>query len=211
MRPPDAAAPPPPISFVQAKAAKPMATTTRLTLEGAVGGADALVVCLNYPSSTGATVTSVTDTLGSVFFEVVDDSAGSGDGDEHYVFAAYDTGAGSDTITLALSTSVSGADLLVAEYGGLELGTAAFDVDAIASGNGTAMDSGPATTHANNELLLGYAEAPSASAGAGFTQRVLLSGNLIEDRIVTAAGTYDATATTTAGDWTMVLVTFRGR
>jgi hypothetical protein len=198
-----------PIAFVQANTIKPTAATTMLALATNVGAHDAIVVCLNYPTASGATLSAISDTLGNTYSVVVGpiDAAG----DIHYVAVAADSMAGGDTVTVTLSAApVNGSDLLVMEYSGLALANA-FDVSAQASGNGTALSSGPATTTAAHELVLGYAEAPSASPGIGFTQRALLSGNLTEDKVVSTAGTYDATATTTTGAWVMVLATFKGR
>jgi len=58
------------------------------------------------------------------------------------------------------------------EYSGLAL-TSAYDASASATGNGTAMDSGGATTTFRCELIIGYAEAPTATPGTGFTQRAI--------------------------------------
>jgi hypothetical protein len=104
---------------------------------------------------------------------------------------------------------VSGADLFAVEYSGLALNDA-FDVVAYSSGNSAAMSSGTASTSVAHELILGYAEAPSASAGTGFAARASQSGNLIEDETVFETGPYQATATTGAGGWTMIMATFKG-
>ncbi len=49
------------------------------------------------------------------------------------------------------------------------------------------------------------------SAGTGFTSRAITSpdGDIAEDRIVTTAGTYSATASIVTGDWIMQIVTFK--
>jgi hypothetical protein len=72
------------------------------------------------------------------------------------------------------------------------------------------MLSGLTTTHYDNELLLGYAEAPDATAGGNYTARVTQSGNLVEDEVSGSAGSHGASATTTDGGWTMILTAFRG-
>jgi len=206
-RPGDAAAPP--ITFLQSATIKPTATTTTLAFTTSITAHDAIIVCVNYPLASGATLTSVTDTLGNAYTPLVGpiDAAG----DRHYVAAAYNSLAGNDTLTVTLSAApVSGSDLLILEYSGLALSNA-FDVSANATGNGTAMDSGGVTTTFGHELILGYAEAPSATPGTGFTQRAIQSGNIVEDRVVMATGTYDAAATTTTGAWEMIVATFKGQ
>ena len=204
--PPDAASGPT-ITYVQSADAKPTATSTTLALPAAVGARDAIIVCLNYPSSLGATLSPITDSLGSTYDLVVGPITSSNS--EHYVAIATNVAGGSDTITVTLSVApTTGADLFVLEYAGLALHNT-FDVTSNATGSATAMSSGSATTNAAHELILGYAEAPSATKGSGFTTRVAESGNLVEDEVVFVTGSYDATATTTAGAWTMIMATFR--
>ncbi len=211
VRPPDASidAPPTPIAFVQQNTAKPTATTTTIALPDQVGAHDAIIVCLNYPLAANATLTSITDTLNNTYTVVLGPHPGNSD--QHYIAVAFDTAPGTDTLTLTLSAATNGgSDLLVVEYSGLAL-SGAFDVKSAMSGNGTAMTSGTAQTTAAHELLVGYAEAPSATAGTGFTMRANQSGNIEEDQVVFATGAYEATATTTTGVWTMMLATFKGQ
>ena len=44
--------------------------------------------------------------------------------------------------------------------------------------------------------------------GAGFTQRVTINGEACADRELTAAGTYNATATHSDGRWIMLAAAF---
>jgi len=197
-----------PIAYVQSKTIKPTTSPTTLSLNMATTAHDAIIVCFNFPTSAGASFTSLTDSLGNTYNMVVDDVVGNAE--EHYVLAAYNIMHGTDTLTLTLSATVSGADMLVAEYSGLAP-TNAFDAEADASGTGAAMSSGTATTAFGHELLLGYAEAPSATAGTNFTMRATQSGNIIEDREVFTTSAYAATATTGAGGWEMIMATFQGQ
>jgi len=198
-----------PITFVQQATAKPTAVTTTLDLPNPVGSHDAIIICLNFPVATGATITDITDTLGNSYAVVVGPVTRSSN--VHYIAAAFNAHPGADTLSITLSAApANDADLMADEYSGLALSDA-FDVSANASGNGTAMASGPATTTVAHELILGYAEAPSATAGTGFTEHSNQSGNIVEDFVAFTAGPYTATATTTAGNWTMILATFKGR
>jgi hypothetical protein len=206
-RPADAA-PFVPIMYVQAAANKPTGTSASLPLLGATHAQDAIVVCLNYPVGAGANLTAVTDEVGDTFAIVLGplDSAS----DRHYVAVALDTAGGASDITITTDVALAnGADLLAAEYSGIARSGA---VDAIAheNGTGTAMTSGQATTKVTNELIVGCAEASNAMPGPGFAQRTAQSGNILEDRIGDAAGSYEATATDANNEWTMIMVTLEG-
>ncbi len=75
----------------------------------------------------------------------------------------------------------NGNDWFALSYSGLRE-TSAYDTGTAASGSGTAMSSGPITTDIPLELLIGYAEAPGATAGNGFVGRGSQSGNVAGDR-----------------------------
>ncbi len=201
-------APPPiPILYVQSNTTKPTSAVTTLTLPDAVASHDAIIVCLNYP--VGPTLTSITDSAGNTYDVVVGPI--NANSTSHYVAIALDvTGATSDTLTLTLSAATGGgSDWFALEYSGLAHANA-FDVTDNASGMGTAMTSGAATTTFGHELILGYAEASSATPGTNFTMRATQSGNMVEDRTAASTGSFTATATNTSGNWTMILATFRG-
>src|SRR4030095_15530763 len=75
-------------------------------------------------------------------------------------------------------------------------------------------NSGALTTRVTNVLLVAANVVASATSGpgAGFTNRMITSpdGDIAQDRIVTAAGTYSATAPLTrSGYWVMQLVAFK--
>jgi hypothetical protein len=204
---------PPPIVFKQAANSKPSAVSSTLAFANNVGIHHAIVVCLNFPSASGAVLNSITDSAGNAYSIFVNGYLGAGD--LHYMAVAYDTAAGADTLTFDFSAvptngASGGTDLFIMEYSGLALANA-LDVHAEASGTGTAMDSGLAMTTFGHELIVGYAEAPSGMPGTGFAQRSLQSGNLTEDRVVNVTGMVDADATTTTGTWTMMMATFKGQ
>ncbi|MBV9181153.1 MAG: Ig-like domain-containing protein, partial [Acidobacteria bacterium] len=93
------------------------------------------------------------------------------------------------------------ADVRIAEYSGLNT-TSPLDVVAAAGGTSTTADSGFATTTNQNDLLVGAGMGDGVIAGAGahYTLRIIPinsdvdNSDILEDRIVTAAGSYDATA-----------------
>src|SRR5262249_30653839 len=74
-------------------------------------------------------------------------------------------------------------------------------------------DSGPATTtNANDVLVAGnLVQTGSGAAGSGWTRRLLTvpDSDVLQDRIVTAIGTYDATNVIGSGRWIMQMVAFK--
>ena len=70
------------------------------------------------------------------------------------------------------------------------------------------------TTTTASEVIVGASTVAwlTTAAGNGFTSRVITSpnGDIAEDRIVSAAGSYSATATLTGNDaWVMQVATFK--
>jgi hypothetical protein len=118
---------------------------------------------------------------------------------------------GPTTVTVTFNTSTPYVDIRIAEYSGLSR-TNPLDVSASAAGSASLANSGSVTTTSASELLLGAGTTTGAftSAGSGYTLRVITQpdADICEDRIVTATGTYNATASV-SGTWVMQLVTFR--
>jgi hypothetical protein len=197
-----------PIRYVQIDANQTTTTVLTLALKG-VGAHDALIIAVHV---NGATLSPVTDTQGNAFQQVI--GPATGPNGDHYVFATYDVAAGDDTVSLLATQTASPFEGYLAEYAGLAT-SMAFDQANYMSGTSMALDgmtSGPVTTTAPNELLFGFGEGGTTAAGTGFTARSLYNGNVIEDRVVSQAGVYGATATetSTSGSWTMALATFKG-
>ncbi|MBV8783143.1 MAG: hypothetical protein JOZ67_03040, partial [Gammaproteobacteria bacterium] len=89
-----------------------------------------------------------------------------------------------------------------------------LDVTAAGSGNSTTSSSGSVTTTYANDLLVGgnVVVTTTTGAGAGYTKRVITNpdSDIVEDRVVTATGSYSATAPLTpAAPWIMQLAAFR--
>ncbi len=207
----DAAAPdvaPVAIAFVQQNASSAgTATTLAVPYSAALVTAhDTLIVGVDGNSAGTATVT---DSLGNTFAPVVGPIENGGL--RMTIFAAFDVAGGPDTVTVTLSSApASFFEVYIHEYAGL----VAFDAEAAQVGTSTATDamaSGNADTHFGNELIFGYGVTGSSVAGTSFNTRSSFHSNITEDMIVTTAGTYQATATMTAGSgWTMLMATFRG-
>ena len=88
-----------------------------------------------------------------------------------------------------------------------------MDVVAAAQGTGTVSNSGSVATANANDLLIGanLVQQITTGPGTGYTSRVITSpdGDILEDAIVTTAGSYSATAKLSGGAWIMQMVAFR--
>lgn len=125
------------------------------------------------------------------------------------IFYAANSKGGANTVTITL-TNQPGAylDFYLHEYGGIAA-SSPLDQVASATGNGVTVNSGSVTTQ-SNELLFGFGVAPSiSSAGNGFTLRQAADGNATADRNVNTGGTYNATFTSSGGNWIGQLATFK--
>ena len=121
--------------------------------------------------------------------------------------------AGANVITVTFDKAVDFPGIRMAEYSGVDKFTP-FDVGIGTVGNSTTpTTSNIATTYANDLLVAGNVlEATNTAAGANYTSRAIttLDGNIIEDRIVTATGSYNATsAANGSGHWVMQVGAFR--
>ncbi len=126
------------------------------------------------------------------------------------VFYASNIIGGTNTVKATFGTAITSFGLLyLHEYSGLAT-VSPVDVDASAVGTSAAMSSGAVTTTQANDLLFGAGASDlTASKGTGFTTRLTGFGNLTEDRVVTATGSYAGTASQIGTTWVMQLVAFR--
>src|SRR5262249_1409116 len=108
---------------------------------------------------------------------------------------------GGNTVTVTFTAAATTPDIRIAEYSGLDT-TNPLDVAVHKETTGTTSDTGlVATTNANDLLVsANLVKSPSTAAGAGYTNRVITtpSGDILEDQVVTATGSYKATAPLTA-------------
>ena len=122
--------------------------------------------------------------------------------------------ANTNTVTVQFSGAAIYADIRILEYSGLDASNP-VDVAAAATGTTATSSSGAATTTNGNDLIFGAntVSTTTSGPGSGFTKRVITTpdGDIAEDRIVSAVGSYSATAPlTSAGPWVMQMVAFRG-
>jgi hypothetical protein len=117
-----------------------------------------------------------------------------------------------NTITVATVAPVNSPKLRIFEYAGLAK-TNALDGAANGSGSSTGLDSGSVTTSNAHDLLFAanVVSFVTTAGSPGFTQRQLDDGDLVQDREVTTAGPFKATAAQSqSGAWIMQLVAFKG-
>ncbi len=182
-------------------------TTNRKAFASANTAGDLIVAFVIWNNS--GTV-SVGDTRGNTYVAATARTSW-GTGWSAQTFYARNISGGANTVTATFGTAISGWGVLyLHEYSGLDT-TAPLDVTASAAGTTAAMSSGAATTTNANDLIFGAAASSSTvtAAGTGFTTRSTAFGNRIEDRTVTTAGSYTATAQQNASLWVMQLVAFK--
>ena len=158
--------------------------------------------------SSPATIVSVADTKGNTYV-VAADVLASGAGAQAIYYArniaAADAGANTITVTFSAQTTMLFRAL---EYSGVSATSIAHSS---AMGDGTSVDSGHVTVAAVPALLVAADQLvyESAAIDPAYTLRSDYYGNIVEDRVVTEAGAYNATDTqNVSGGWVMELVAF---
>jgi glucose/arabinose dehydrogenase/PKD repeat protein len=205
---------PVPITFVQVNAATPQSSQTAVAVAypSVQTAGDTNIVAIGWNNTT-STVTSVVDSAGNTYRLAVPKSAANGVSQAIWYASNIKAAvAGANTVTVTFSASTPYVDLRALEYSGLDPANP-FDAGASASGNGTSANSGAVTTTGANELILGAGMTGGlfSAAGTSFTNRIITNdADIAEDRIVTTAGSYSATATLNpSAGWVMQVATFR--
>ena len=198
------------IRFVQKAAAVPQTPTQKITvpipIAQTAGNLNIVVVGWN---DTAATIQSVTDTRGNAYSLAIGPTTGTGI--RQAIYYAKTIVAGANSVSVMFSQAAIYPDIRVLEYAGVS----GLDKIASATGNGTGSTTcGPITTTTANELLFAANTVATLTTGPGanFTSRVLTSpnGDIAEDRILTATGSYSASAPLAyVGPWVMQMVTFK--
>jgi glucose/arabinose dehydrogenase/chitodextrinase len=202
---------PAPIAFVQQAYATPQSAgaSPQVAFPGAETAGDLNAVVVGW-NDVVANIAAVTDSAGNAYQLAAPLTRGSGT--SQAVYYAPNVRAGADTVTVTFDRPAAFADIRIAEYSGLDR-TAPLDGQASASGAAATASSGNVTTTKPRALLLGAGTTTGAfgGAGSGYTVRVVTQPDIdiLEDRIVAAAGTYAATAPG-SGSWVMQVVAFRG-
>ncbi len=203
------------ITFVQSSYAAPQTpqTTVNVTFTAAQTAGDLNVVVVGWNDST-ATVSSVSDSKGNVYTRAVGPTTVSGVLSQSIYYAKniVAAAAGTNKVTVTFSGAAVYPDIRILEYKGADPNNP-VDVTAAGSGNSASSSSGSApTTNATDLIFGGNTVTTSSGIGSGFTRRILTApdGDIAEDRMVTATGSYSATAPVTpSGRWIMQMVAFR--
>jgi YD repeat-containing protein len=204
------------ISFVQAQGTGSSANVAQVsaTFSSAQQGGHLNVAMIGWRDSTS--IQSVTDTAGNSYVLAVGPTALSGMGSQalYYAKNIVSAAAGANTVTVQFASTVSQPDIRIAEYSGVDT-TNPFEAGVAATGNGVTMNSGPLTTSNANDLLVAGNTAQfftELTGDPGYAGRVITppTGRLLQDRIATAAGPYNATAMQDpSGGWIMQLAAFK--
>jgi Cep192 domain 4/Purple acid Phosphatase, N-terminal domain/Calcineurin-like phosphoesterase len=199
--------PPSAITFIQSASAFSSSATALSKAFNIATTKNNLIVVGVY--TWGGTVSSVSDTLANSY--LLASSGATPSGNRLYVYYAINKASGADTVTANLSGGGVMSD--IHEYAGIST-TTPLDQAKVSTGSGTAIDSGGVTTTVANELIFGYAGVDGnvvSGPGATFTQRENTgNGEGSEDKIVSAIGSYNATATGGSATWAGAIVTFAG-
>ncbi|TAL41702.1 MAG: hypothetical protein EPN91_10020, partial [Salinibacterium sp.] len=204
------------ITFIQNSYTAPQSpqSSVALAFTGAQSAGNLNVVVIGWNDTT-ATVTAVTDSKGNAYTRAVGPTTYSGQLSQSIYYAKNiaTAAANTNTVTVQFSVPAIYPDIRILEYSGLDPSNP-VDVTAGASGSSATSNSGAVTTTNANDLLVGanMVATLTSGAGTGFTSRIITSpnGDIAEDRIVTATGSYSATATlTSAGPWVMQMVALK--
>jgi len=170
---------------------------------GAQDPGDSTIAVVSW-ATPSASVASLADTSSNVYAMVDEVTDGA---TIQQVYVAPVAGASTTTITATFTANAQNCELRVLEYRGLA--SSPIDGHAEAMGSGTALSAGPITTTHADDLLLGAFTGMVSTAGSDFTQRIAFSGDLVEDRGVSAAGAYTATASGIAAPWLGAIIAFK--
>lgn len=158
-----------------------------------------LLICwLSYNSATES-ISSITDTLGNTYAKAVGPLTGTGTiaGYRQEIWYAANTigGAGLNVTATLSSTFNASKDISCHEYSGAATSS---PIDQVVEATGTSANATTAnmtTTSANQMIFSAIIYEGTGTGGAGHTQRSSLHTNCSQDRIVGAAGSYNASFT----------------
>jgi fibronectin type III domain protein len=205
------------LAYVQGNFAVPQTPQTTVTVPYAAAqkAGDLNVVVVGWNDST-THLTALFDTNGNTYYLAAGPAVlTSPPGLSQAVLYANNISAataGSNAVTVSFDAGASYPDIRILEYSGVDP-VNSLDVAVGAIGNSATSSSGAVTTTNAMDLLVGanVIGTTSGGPGGGWTQRLLTTdGDIVEDRVVTAVGSYSATAPlTSAGPWMMQMVAFR--
>lgn len=182
-------------------------TSVSATYSSGVKAGNTLIVYAMWDNSGPV---QISDSIGTTFKPVSPAVIWNG-GASAQVFYGQVGVTGIDKVTATFGTSINSFGILyIHEYSGIDA-INPVDVTKSASGTGSAMDSGFASTSSSNDLIFGAGASSQnvTAAGSGFTVRSLGYGNITEEKTAQTTGSYNATATHNGYGWAMQMVAFR--
>src|SRR5882724_2541480 len=206
-----------PIAFVQSNSATPLSSsqstvTVTFTAAQTLGNLNVVVVGWNDSTST---ISGVTDSRGNSYAVAAAPVVQSATASQaiYYAKNILAAAAGANTVTVTFNVGARFPDIRIAEYTGLDT-VNPLDVSVGAQNTTTSTsNSGSVTATSANDLLVGanLVQSTTTAAGTGYTNRTISQdGDILEDRIVTVTGSYNATATLDkVQPWIMQMVAFR--
>ena len=157
------------------------------------------------------TVTAVTDMSGNIYGMAL----GPQSGFQQSVYFAENIAPstpGTNSVTVGLATSAP-MSVRIIEFSGLAKSNAVDNTAVMFNGASSVADSGVLTTTHAHDLLVAGDETDGATIAPGdtYTNHLIDSdGRIVEDRVVFAPGTYNATAILNGqASWVMELVAFK--
>jgi hypothetical protein len=167
-------------------------------------------------NDTASHVSSITDTMKNVYLLAVGPTILSGALSQSIYYAPNIAGGGTNTVTVSFSPAAQYPDVRILEYSGIS-STNPLDGTASATGPEALVSygssSGTVTTANALDLLVAANTILSTTfdAGPNFTSRMITlpDGDIAEDRVVQASGTFSATAPVDENGWVMQLAAFR--
>ncbi len=205
-------------NYVQGNCAVPQTPQTKVTVTytAAQAAGNLNVVIVGWNDAT-AQVSSLTDSKGNVYQLATGPTVLTGSAPFsqaiYYAKNISAATAGANAVTLTFNAAAIYPDIRILEYSGIDP-VSPVDVSAGATGNSATTSSGAVVTKNAMDLLVGadMVWTHTTAPGSGFTQRLLTSpdGDIAEDRVVTAVGSYSAGAPlSSSGPWMMHMVAFR--
>jgi len=198
------------VSYVQSNYATPSSELTiKLAFKGSQTAGDLNIVVVGSNDSTAA-VNPVTDSNGNSYTLAVGPAVVSGSLSQSIYYAKNISG-GSNTVTVTFQGLPTAPEVWIFEYKGADP-TNPVDVVSQNTGSSATASSGPVTTTTANDLLFAadIGATTTTGAGPGFTMRLLVNGDGVEERMAAAVGSYSATAPVSpAGSWIMQMIALR--
>jgi uncharacterized protein (TIGR03437 family) len=164
------------------------------TFSSSVTAGDLIVLAFWWNCPPGSKILSVADSGGNSYNQAL--VTPTGNDDNAWIYYATNMSTGPPlSVTVVVSQATADQFSIVAlEYSGVHnLDVTSTNLGSLTSSS-TTSNSGSALTHEADELIIGVSLSNelNATAGVGFTSRFASNYFMVEDKIVSSVGTYDA-------------------